>query len=124
HLSASLAFEAFARASATVSVILVVTNALVADVLLQFGTAAQRDGWLPRLARGDALGVFALSEADAGTDAANQQTIAAKAGDGWTLTGRKVWVANAAHASVGFVFASTTPVARGRGITAFLLPLD
>ena len=124
HLSASLAIEAFARASATVSVILVVTNALVADVLQQFGTDGQRDRWLPRLATGDALGVFALSEADAGTDAANQQTIATESDGGWMLNGRKVWVANATHASVGLVFAATTPGARGRGITAFLLPLD
>ena len=124
HLSAALAIEAFARASATVSVILVVANALVGDVLLQFGTPGQRDTWMSRLATGDALGVFALSEADAGTDAANQQTIATRSGDGWTLRGRKVWVANATHASVGLVFAATTPGARGRGITAFLLPLD
>jgi butyryl-CoA dehydrogenase len=105
-------------------VILVVTNALVADVLQQFGTHGQRDRWLPRLATGDALGVFALSEADAGTDAANQQTIATESDGGWMLNGRKVWVANATHASVGLVFAATTPGARGRGITAFLLPLD
>jgi butyryl-CoA dehydrogenase len=124
HLSAALAIEAFARTSATVSVILVVANALVGDVLLQFGTPGQRDTWMSRLATGDALGVFALSEADAGTDAANQQTIATRSGDGWTLRGRKVWVANATHASVGLVFAATTPGARGRGITAFLLPLD
>ena len=124
HLSAALAIEAFARASATVAVILVVTNALVADVLVRFGTSDQKGEWLRRVATGDALGVFALSEADAGTDAANQQTVATKNGDGWTLAGRKVWVANAAHASVGLVFAATTPGARGRGITAFLLPLD
>jgi butyryl-CoA dehydrogenase len=124
HLSAALAIEAFGRASATVSVILVVTNALVADVLVRFGSSAQQDAWLRRVATGEALGVFALSEADAGTDAANQQTVASADGKGWRLSGRKVWVANAVHASMGIVFAATTPGARGRGITAFLLPLD
>ena len=98
HLSAALAIEAFGRASATVSVILVVTNALVADVLVRFGIAAS-SAWLPRVATGEALGVFALSEADAGTDAANQQTMASADGKGWRLSGRKVWVANAEHAS-------------------------
>lgn len=124
HVSAALAIEAFGRASATVSVILVVSNALVAEVLMRFGTEAQKDRWLRPVALGDALGVFALSEADAGTDAANQQTAAAAVDGGWALTGRKVWVANAAAASVGIVFAATVPQARGRGITAFLLPLD
>jgi butyryl-CoA dehydrogenase len=124
HVSAALAIEAFGRASATVSVILVVTNALVAEVLLHFGTTRQRERWLRRVATGEALGVFALSETDAGTDAANQQTTAEQVGDGWALSGRKVWVANAASASLGIVFAATIPNARGRGITAFLLPLD
>jgi butyryl-CoA dehydrogenase len=123
-VSTALALEAFGRASATVSVILVVTNALVAEVLMRFGSEEQRDAWLGAVATGDALGVFALSEADAGTDAANQQARAVSDGDGWRLTGRKVWVANAPEARVGVVFAATVPEARGRGITAFLLPLD
>jgi butyryl-CoA dehydrogenase len=123
-VSAALAIEAFGRASATMSVILVVTNALVAEVLMRFGSTAQQDRWLRAVATGDALGVFALSEADAGTDAANQQTVAAAADGGWALTGRKVWVANAVSASAGIVFAATIPHARGRGITAFLVPFD
>jgi butyryl-CoA dehydrogenase len=124
HVSAALAIEAVARASATVSVILVVTNALVAEVLMRYGTPTQTAQWLRAVASGEALGVFALSEADAGTDAANQQTIAAPRDGGWRLSGRKVWVANAVAARVGIVFAATVPQARGRGITAFLLPLD
>jgi butyryl-CoA dehydrogenase len=124
HVSAALAIEAVGRASATVAVILVVSNALVANVLVRFGTAAQKERWLRPLACGEALGVFALSEADAGTDAANQQTEAVATGFGWALTGRKVWVANAAAATVGIVFAATQKGARSRGITAFLVPLD
>jgi butyryl-CoA dehydrogenase len=107
-----------------VAVILVVTNALVAEVLMRYGTRDHRERWLRAVATGDALGVFALSEVDAGTDAANQQTVAVADGDGWRLTGRKVWVANAPEARVGVLFAATVPGARGRGITAFLLPLD
>ena len=59
-----------------------------------------------------------------GTDAANQKTRAVKAGDGYRITGRKVWVANADAAAVAIVFASTRPGLRGQGVTAFLVPMD
>ena len=70
------------------------------------------------------IGAFALSEAEAGTDAANQQTSAIRTPAGYSLTGRKVWVANGEVAGVAIVFAATTPGARGRGISAFVVPLD
>jgi butyryl-CoA dehydrogenase len=124
QVSAVLAIEAVARASATVAVIIVVHNALVAEVLARFGTEAQRARWLRAIATGEHLGAFALSEEHAGTDAANQETIARADNGGWRLSGRKVWVANGEHAAVAIVFAATQPGARGRGITAFLLPLD
>jgi butyryl-CoA dehydrogenase len=124
HVAYAVAIEAIARASATVAVILSVSNSLVAEVLLRFGTDAQRAHWLRSLATGETLAVFALSEENAGTDAANQETTATPDGDGWRLSGRKVWVANAEAASLGIIFAATQPGARGRGITAFVLPLD
>jgi butyryl-CoA dehydrogenase len=123
HVSYVLGIEAIARGSATVAVVLTVSNSLVAEVLLRFGTAAQKGEWLHSLATGEAIGVFALSEEHAGTDAANQETMAQTDGSGWRLSGRKVWVANAEAATVGIVFAATQPGKRGRGITAFLLPL-
>jgi len=119
-----LAIEALARASATVGVIAAVNNSLVGEVVARFGTPAQHAMWLRRIATGDAVGTFALSEEDAGTDAANQQTTAIGDGEGFRLSGRKVWAANAAGASVAVIFAATRPGERGRGITAFLLPLD
>jgi alkylation response protein AidB-like acyl-CoA dehydrogenase len=120
----ALGIEAIARASATVSVILAVHNSLVIDTLVSAGSAAQRAEWLPRLSRGDVIGAFALSEADAGTDAANQQTTAKRTSGGYVLNGRKVWVANGQVAGLAIVFAATTPGARGRGVSAFALPLD
>ena len=70
--------------------------------------SASRRSWHHRaLATGAAIGAFALSEPDAGTDAANQQTKAVKSGSGYRITGRKVWVANAEEASVVIVFART-----------------
>ena len=119
-----LALEAIAGASATVAVILSVNTSLVAETLLRHGTDAQRDLWLRRLAQGKALGAFALSEAEAGSDAANQQTTATADGVGYRLRGTKVWVANAEAADVVVVFASTRPDLRGRGISAFLVPMD
>jgi butyryl-CoA dehydrogenase len=120
----ALVIEAIARASATVAVILAVHNSLVSHVLARTGSDVQRRQWLRALASGEVLGAFALSEADAGTDAANQQTVATRVEGGYRLTGRKVWVANGAVAGVAIVFAATTPGARGRGVSAFVVPLD
>ena len=124
YVSYALAIEAIARASATVAVSLSVTNSLVAEVIAHAGRDAQRERWLRRLARGEANGAFALSEPDAGTDAANQLTKAVKSADGYRITGKKVWVANAEDASVVIIFARTRPGLRGQGITAFLVPMD
>ena len=123
-LSYVLAIEAIASASATVAVSLVVQNSLVADLIAHAGRPDQKEQWLRRLASGDAIGAFALSEPDAGTDAANQKTQAVKTGDGYRISGRKVWVANADVASVAIVFARTRPGLRGKGITAFVVPMD
>jgi butyryl-CoA dehydrogenase len=124
YISYALAIEAVARASATVAVSLSVTNSLVAEVIAHAGRDEQREQWLRRLASGAAIGAFALSEPDAGTDAANQQTQAVKSGNGYRVIGRKVWVANAEEASVVIVFARTRPGLRGQGVTAFLVPMN
>jgi alkylation response protein AidB-like acyl-CoA dehydrogenase len=124
YVSYSLAMEALARASAVVAVILSVNNSLVAEPLAQFGSDAQKQAWLKRLASGEALGAFALSEENAGSDAANQQTVARLDENGYVLNGRKVWVANAEVADLFLVFAATQPGSRGRGVSAFLVPAD
>jgi butyryl-CoA dehydrogenase len=123
YLSYALAIEAIAGASATVAVALSVTNSLVAEVLAHAGRDQQRDKWLRPLAAGDAIGAFALSEPDAGTDAANQKTSAVRAAGGYRIRGKKVWVANAEEAAVAIVFACTRPGLRGQGVTAFLVPM-
>jgi len=124
YVSYALAIEAVARASATVAVVLSVTNSLVAELIAHAGRVPQKERWLRRLASGEAIGAFALSETDAGTDAANQQTKAVRSGVGYRITGRKVWVANADAAAVAIVFAATRPGLRGQGVTAFLVPMD
>jgi butyryl-CoA dehydrogenase len=124
YISYALAIEAIAKASATVAVALSVTNSLVAEVIAHAGKDAQRKRWLSPLARGEAIGSFALSEPDAGTDAANQKTKAVETGGGYRITGKKVWVANAEEAAVAIIFACTRPGLRGQGVTAFLVPMD
>ena len=124
YVSYALAIEALARASAVMAGIAAVNNSLVAEPIEAFGSEEQKQTWLRRLASGDALGAFALSEAQAGSDAANQQTAARLDDAGYVLNGRKVWVANAEAADIAIVFAATQPGSRGRGIGAFLVPLD
>jgi alkylation response protein AidB-like acyl-CoA dehydrogenase len=124
YVSYAVAIEAIAQASATVAVSLVVHHSLVTDLVAHAGRARQKEQWLRRLASGGAIGAFALSEPEAGTDAANQQTRAAKTANGYHVTGRKVWVANADAAAVAVVFACTRPGQRGQGVTAFLVPMD
>jgi alkylation response protein AidB-like acyl-CoA dehydrogenase len=124
YVSYALAIEAVAHASATVAASLVVHNSLVTELLAHAGKGRQKDQWLRRLASGAAIGAFALSEPDAGTDAANQKTKAARTADGYRITGHKVWVANADRAAVAIVFACTRPDLRGQGVTAFLIPMD
>jgi butyryl-CoA dehydrogenase len=120
----ALAIETLARASAVVAVIAAVNNSLFAEPLAQFGTDAQRHMWLRRIASGTSIGAFALSEEHAGSDAANQHTIARLDENGYALCGRKVWVANAEAADVVIVFAATQPGIRGRGVSAFVVPMD
>jgi alkylation response protein AidB-like acyl-CoA dehydrogenase len=124
YVSYALAIEAIATASATVAVSLSVTNSLVAELIAHAGRDSQRERWLRALAGGEAIGAFALSEPEAGTDAANQQTTATRAGDGYRIRGQKVWVANAEEAAVVIVFACTRPGLRGQGVTAFLVPMN
>jgi butyryl-CoA dehydrogenase len=124
YVSYTLAIEAVARVSATVAASLSVTNSLVAELIAHAGRAPQKERWLRPLATGEAIGAFALSEPEAGTDAANQKTRAVRSGNGYRITGRKVWVANADAALVAIVFACTRPGLRGQGVTAFLVPMD
>ena len=123
YLSYALAIEAIAKASATVAVALSVTNSLVGEVIAHAGRDQQRDKWLRKLAAGEVIGAFALSEPDAGTDAANQKTTATRTANGYRIKGKKVWVANAEEAAVVIVFACTRPGLRGQGVTAFLVPM-
>jgi acyl-CoA dehydrogenase len=90
--------------------------------ILQSGSPEMFGRWLPPVARGEAVTAFALTEPGAGSDAAAISLRAERDGDAWRLSGSKKWISNAPEADVYVVFARTSPDARSRGITAFVVP--
>ena len=92
--------------------------------ILQSGSAELVDRWIPKVVTGEAVAAFALSEPNAGSDAAALELRADADGDGWRLTGEKIWISNAPDADIYTVFARTTQGARARGVTAFAVPGD
>ena len=126
-LSYLLALEEIAAADASAAVLMSVHNSLPTQMLLRYGTEEQRQRWLPPMARGELLGAFALSESDAGSDAAALRTQAVRDGSDWVLDGTKAWVTNGNHAGVIVTMARTDrPDVRrgGRGISAFIVTPD
>ena len=115
-----VAVEELARVDPAVAVVCDVQNTLVVNALLRWGSDAQRSRLLPALAT-RSVGAYALSEAASGSDAFSLATRAARDGDDWVLTGRKLWITNAAEADVFIVFATVDPAAGYRGITAFVV---
>lgn len=89
-----------------------------------FGSAAQKSAWLPRVARGQAVSAFALSEPEAGSDVAALAMTARRDGDGWVLDGTKTWISNGGLADVYVVFARTGEAPGARGLSAFIVPAD
>jgi alkylation response protein AidB-like acyl-CoA dehydrogenase len=116
-----LMLEEVARVYPALSTALSVTNSAAQIPLLTFGTEAQKKKYMPRLASGEILGAFCLTEAAAGSDAAGIQARAVRDGDVYKLSGAKTWVTNGGVAGVLVVFAKTDPAAGGKGITAFLV---
>lgn len=94
------------------------------EVLRLGGDPVQRDRWLRPMAAGRALAGFALTEPDAGSDIASMRTRAVRDGDGWTLSGSKTFISNAAQADTLMLFATVDPAAGFHGITAFAIPKD
>ena len=123
HVSYVIAMEEIARACASTAVIMSVNNSLVCDPIYRFGTEAQKQEWLTPLAAGRLLGCFALSEPEAGSDAAAQKTTAVKDGDAWVINGTKNWITNGPVADVCVLFTMNDRAAGHRGITAFILPM-
>jgi alkylation response protein AidB-like acyl-CoA dehydrogenase len=117
---ATLAIEELSRVDPSVGVLVDVHNTLVVNALLRWGTPAQQAAFLPRLAA-TAVGAYALSEPEAGSDAFALTTRAERDGAAYVLRGRKVWITNGREAEIFIVFATIDPAAGYRGITAFVV---
>jgi alkylation response protein AidB-like acyl-CoA dehydrogenase len=120
-ISYVLMLEEVARVHAAMSTALSVTNSAVQLPILAFATDGQKSRYLRRLASGEILGAFCLTEPAAGSDAAGIQATAVREGGCYKLNGTKTWVTNGSAAGVYIVFAKTDPAAAGKGITAFLV---
>ncbi|HJO38824.1 MAG: acyl-CoA dehydrogenase family protein [Vicinamibacterales bacterium] len=117
---AVLVVEALSRVDPAIGVLVDVQNTLVVNAIRRWGRNEVQSRYLPRLAA-DTVGAYALSEAGSGSDAFAMATRGVERGDGFDLTGRKLWITNAAEADVFVVFANVNPDAGYRGITAFII---
>ena len=120
-ISYVLMLEEVARVCASTAVALSVTNSVVGPPLCKHGTEGQKKKYLSRLARGEILGAFCLTEPQAGSDAAGIQARAVKKGKAYRLSGTKSWVTNGGQAGVYLIFAKTNPKEGARAVSAFLV---
>jgi butyryl-CoA dehydrogenase len=124
-LSYILVLEELSRADAGVGVTVAVHTSAVTLPLLMFGSDEQRSRFVPPLARGEHLGAFALTEAEAGSDAGALRTRAEPDGDGWRITGAKQWITNGRYAGTFLLFARTDQDTPGaKGVSAFVLDAE
>jgi len=113
--------EEIARVDWVVASVISVSNSLVAGSILRFGTPAQKERWLPPMARGECITSAVLTETGGGTDLGNMATTATRVDGGYRLNGTKVFISHAAHAGLFFVVASIDRAQKHRGVTAFLV---
>jgi acyl-CoA dehydrogenase len=123
-ISYIIAIHEISKVSATVGVILSVHTSVGTNPILYFGTEEQKQKYVPKLAAGEYLGAFCLTEPSAGSDAASLKTRAVKKDDHYVLNGSKVFITNGGEADVYIVFASTNPEAGTKGVSAFIVEKD
>jgi alkylation response protein AidB-like acyl-CoA dehydrogenase len=123
-VSYALALEEIATGDGACSTIMSVHNSVACLPIYRFGTDRQKDHWLPKLATGQMLGAFCLTEPQAGSDASALTTKAELTGNTYRLNGVKQFITSGKNADVAIVFAVTDPEARKKGISAFIVPTD
>jgi butyryl-CoA dehydrogenase len=124
YVSYALVAEELGRADSSLRGFLTVHAGLVTLCVREWGTDEQKARYLPRLASGDLIGCYCLTEPEAGSDAASIQTIAREDGDDYVLDGEKIWITNGNIAGLAIVFATVDPALRHKGICAFLVEPD
>ena len=123
HLAYCVMLEELGRGDSSVRGIVSVSLGLVSKTIATFGTEEQKREWLPRLCSGEALGCFALTEPDTGSDAASLRSVAKRDGGDWVLSGTKTFITNGTWAQVALVMARSGGQGP-KGVTAFLVPTD
>jgi alkylation response protein AidB-like acyl-CoA dehydrogenase len=123
HLAYCLVLEELGRGDSSVRGVVSVSLGLVAKTIATYGTEEHKRDWLPRLCAGEALGCFALTEPDTGSDAASLRTRAVRDGDDWVISGTKIFITNGTWADIALVFVRTGGDGH-RGVTALLVPTD
>ncbi len=121
NLMYSIAVEELSAACATTGVVVSAHTSLCVAPILEHGTEEQKQKYLPKLATGEWIGAFGLTEPNAGTDASAQQTTAVLDGDNYIINGSKIFITNAEYAHVYIVFAMTDKSQGVKGITAFIM---
>lgn len=124
HVAYAAALEEIAAGDGAVSTVMSVHNSVGCMPILKFGTPWQKETFLKKLAQGQMLGAFCLTEPGAGSDASAIKTRAKRDGNHWVLSGTKQFITSGATADVAIVFAVTNPDAGKKGISAFLVPTD
>lgn len=124
YVSYALSLIELAAADGALSTIVSIQNSILISGLLKDGTSAQKQRFLPELISGRMIGAFALTESDAGSDAAAIRTRAQRVAGGWRLTGSKQFITSGRIAKVVMAVAVTDPAAGRKGMTAFLVPTD
>ncbi|MFM6832035.1 MAG: acyl-CoA dehydrogenase family protein, partial [Novosphingobium sp.] len=124
YVSYALALIEVAAGDGALSTVVSIHNSLIVSALLRYGNETQQARFLPDLIAGKGTGAFALTEADAGSDASALRTRAAKVDGGWRLNGAKQFISNGSIAKLALVFAVSDPAAGKRGISAFIVPTD
>ncbi len=122
YLSLVLTLEEIAAGDGATSTIVSVQNSLACGITLKYGSEAQKQEWLTRVASGQALGCFCLTEPHVGSDASAIKTTAVRDGDHWVINGVKQFITTGKHAEVAIVFAVTDKEAGKKGISCFLVP--
>jgi butyryl-CoA dehydrogenase len=117
----SIAVEELSRVCATTGVIVSAHTSLCVAPIMEHGTEEQKQKYIPKLASGEYIGAFGLTEPNAGTDASAQQTMAVADGDNWIINGNKIFITNAGYAHVYVIFAMTDKSLGTKGITAFII---
>ena len=119
-----IAIHELSRVSATIGVILSVHSSVGTNPILYFGSEEQKQKYIPKLASGEYLGAFCLTEPSAGSDAANQKQRRLEKHDHYVINGSKVFITNGGEADTYIVFAVTNPEAGKEGISAFIVEKD